>query len=456
MKKAIAGLLCGTMLSSFILCGCTKATETTETTASSSTSESQTETTAAETTAPTETKADPEVNADNMAKVAEIFKPKNNTGKEIIDLYPSGIKGNARYFVDDEGALTFLYSGLGNTASFEVKLESGRQSVDVTFYIGYNGKYLNGYGTAGVRELEKFIDDVIEGKDEYIEYLQKDALPAYADNIKKDLPIVYSRFIAAADKAFPELGLKLEDLGLDLGSKYRSVDPTQPLTNEPVIKKDITFKNGISSDKKTTWTGYMFNAVGTLGGMKRKDYRMAYGQVSSSMLTPSDYVSYTVTGKKLTNLFYYHMFNSSKFDESLSINVQDKSTKKKKNVTSYMTYSYEQKVNSKKSYLYTVTISAKPGQYDKVFASKAAFKKYAKADLFVMKKGSGSSAWGKKANISKLKKSFKSDKCTYYTKDQILDLFWERHEAMLQSLDTGMVLMDTNLADAGINWKKSA
>ena len=93
MKKAIAGLLCCTMLSSLILCGCTKATETT---VSSSATESQTETTVTETTAPPETKADPEVNADNMAKVAEIFKPKNNTGKEYIDLYPSGIRGDAR------------------------------------------------------------------------------------------------------------------------------------------------------------------------------------------------------------------------------------------------------------------------------------------------------------------------------------------------------------------------
>ena len=455
MKKAIAALLCSTMLSSFILCGCTKATETSVT---SSETESQTETTSEETTAkPAETtKPDPEINSDNLSKVAEAFKSKNNTGLELIDLYSSGIRGNGRYFMDESGALTIIYYGLNNSSSFEVKLEPGRQSVDVSFYIGYNGKFLNGYGTAGVRELEKFIDDVIAGNDEYIEYIQKDALPDYSESIKKDLPIVYSRFIAAVNTAFPELGFKIEDLGIEPGSKYSSVDPTQPLSNEPVIKNDLAFKNGISSDKKTTWTTYMFNAIGTLGGMKGKDYRSAYGQRSSSMFTPSDYVQYSTSGKKLTNLFYYHMYDSSKYSESLSINVDDKSTKKKKNVTSYMTYQYEQKVNSKKSYLYTVTISAKPGQYDKVFASKASFKKYAKADLFVMKKGSGSSAWGKKANISKLKKSFKSDKCTYYTKDQILDYFWERHEAMIQSLDTGMVWMDTSLADVGINWKKSA
>lgn len=61
--------------------------------------------------------------------------------------------------------------------------------------------------------------------------------------------------------------------------------------------------------------------------------------------------------------------------------------------------------------------------------------------------------WTKKADINKLKKNFEADKCTYYTKDQILDYFWDHHEAILKSMDNGMVWLDTNLTDMGVNWK---
>ena len=40
-----------------------------------------------------------------------------------------------------------------------------------------------------------------------------------------------------------------------------------------------------------------------------------------------------------------------------------------------------------------------------------------------------------------------------YTKDEILDMIWEHLENYFNSMDDGMVMLGTNLADAGINWK---
>ena len=106
-------------------------------------------------------------------------------------------------------------------------------------------------------------------------------------------------------------------------------------------------------------------------------------------------------------------------------------------------------------YHYSVDIKAKPGEYGKVFESKESLKKYASVHLNITnKKGAYTNAWGKKANIDKLKKSFEADGCTYYTKDEIIDKLWEHHENFLASMDYGLATMDTSLADIGVNWKK--
>ena len=106
-------------------------------------------------------------------------------------------------------------------------------------------------------------------------------------------------------------------------------------------------------------------------------------------------------------------------------------------------------------YSYHVTIKAKPGQYDKVFESKESLKKYVTVDFFITNKnGTGTSAWGKKANISKLKETLAKEGCTYYTKDEVIDRLWEHHENFLESIEFGMNDIDLSLADIGVNWKK--
>ena len=46
--------------------------------------------------------------------------------------------------------------------------------------------------------------------------------------------------------------------------------------------------------------------------------------------------------------------------------------------------------------------------------------------------------------------------CTFYTKAEMIDIFWSHYERMLQSMDNSLAVMDTSLADAGFNWKKKS
>ena len=290
----------------------------------------------------------------------------------------------------------------------------------------------------------------------------------HKEEIKKDLPILYSRFIKIADNAFPELGLKLEDLGINLGSKYRTTDPAQKMSMDVVITKTLDYKNGISTEGKNPWTEYYYNAVGVMGNMTRKDWRTAYCQNSSAMLKPGDYVQYVAglipfdkAKKKYAGIYYVSpKANDNDVSEQLLINIDDTSTKKTKKITVTMQYLFDLKEISVgkgsvlPKYRYSVDIKAKPGEYGKVFESKESLKKYASVHLNIAnKKGAYTNAWGKKANIDKLKKSFEADGCTYYTKDEIIDKLWEHHENFLESMDYGLATMDTSLADIGVNWK---
>jgi len=465
MKKLVTKLLCGVLLSSVMLCGCSQVAETTMT----SGTESQTEATTTETEpAPVETTARPEINADNMKKVADLYASKEPEGKNAVPVYVDGVKGSGSYFVDN-GTLCFGYS-LNNGTKLEVRLTSGKRSADILFDVVYKeDQRLYGHGDAVIDNIEKIIDDLIDDTASYITYSNRSAFVDHKEEIKKDLPILYSRFIKIADNAFPELGLKLEDLGINLGSKYRTTDPAQKMSMDVVITKTLDYKNGISTEGKKPWTEYYYNAVGVMGNMTRKDWRTAYGQNSSAMLKPGDYVQYVAglipfdkAKKKYAGIYYVSpKANDNDVSEQLLINIDDTSTKKTKKITVTMQYLFDLKEISVgkgsvlPKYRYSVDIKAKPGEYGKVFESKESLKKYASVHLNIAnKKGAYTNAWGKKANIDKLKKSFEADGCTYYTKDEIIDKLWEHHENFLASMDYGLATMDTSLADIGVNWKK--
>ena len=459
MKKLVSGLLCGVMLTSVILCGCKQTTET-----ETSVTEAPTTTTTAE-TEPVQTTVDdrPEINVDNMIKVSELYASKEPDGAHAVTVKSDAIRGNAYYHTTKDGAVNFTYSTSPAT-SITASIMSGKRTMNVTLSLCFKNMKTNMLitGDTPIDGMESFIDAVIANDKEKFYIYNDMSLDAYAEQIKKDLPILYSRFIAYADQAFPELGLKLEDLGVRLGSKYRSVDYTQTTSMEKSVTNPLTYTNGVSSDKKKVWTEFYYNAVGKFGGMTGKGWHSAYGDQSASMLTPSDYVQYSATNKKYGEMLYHKMTADAKEPaESFWIYVNNTSTKKKKKISVSMRYELEQKEISlgkgiiTYKYMYFVTISAAPGQYNKVFASKESLKKYVKVTLLLSnKKGKITTLSEKKAFTSKIKKSFEADGCKYYTKDDLVDILWDHHENFLASLDHGLSGMGTSLADIGVNWKK--
>ena len=461
MKKLVTKLLCGVLLSSVMLCGCNQAAETT----ASSETESQTEATTTA-TEPVQTTVDdrPEINVDNMMKVTELYNSKQPDGTNAESIMADGLRGSAMYHVTD-GALHFSYhSSYGSSISTAIM--SGKRTMEVTLSLVFKGLNTNILltGQTSIDGMESFIDSVIANDKEKFHIYNDMTLDAYAEQVKKDLPILYSRFLVYADQAFPELGLKLEDLGVRLGTKYRSVDYTQTTSMEKTVANPLTYKNGISTDKKKkVWTEFYYNAVGKLGGMTGKGWHSAYGERSTSMLTPNDYVQYSANDKKYGEMLYHKSTDVNEPGEDFRISISNTSTKKKKKISVSMYYELTQKDISlgkgvyTSKYRYWVEITAAPGQYNKVFASKESLAKYAKVDLFVRNnKGTGISAYAKKTSAEKLKSAFEADGCTYYTKEQIIDLLWERHESFLSSLDYGLSGMGTSLADIGVNWKKTA
>lgn len=460
MKRSIAVLLCGVLLSSVIFGGCNKPVET-SLTEESATSMTEAETTAETSeTAPAETTpSSPDINMDNLLKISELYASKEPEGKHFVSTYADGIRGGASYSVSTDDVY-FNYSSVNGGVSMDMHFKRATRSVNLTFDLQYGNARYYGVGYCGIDDVETLVDEIAAGKTDRCQMHDDSAREKYAESIKKDIPIMYSRFITLADKAFPELGLGIEDIGIDLGDRYRSVDAKEALTTEPVVTKTMTFKNGYCSSKKKLWTEYYYNAIGKLTNAKSGTWHSVYGQDSSYMLSSGDYVQYSSSNKNSGQLYYQHItIQDDKNDlESLNIDVYKKN---KKSISTSLIYRYEQKTFSLGrgivgfKYCYYITISAKPGQYNKVFASKEAFKKNAKVELIVFNsKGVGKSAWTKKANINKLKKNFETDGCTYYTKAQILDKFWDRHEGMLESIDKGMVWLDTDLKDIGINWKK--
>ena len=405
MKLFLSKLLCGILLSSVMLCGCNRITETTV--PSTSDTESPTSATTVAETEPVPTESDPEINVDNMMKVADLYASKQPEGKFAVEIYADGVRGNGFYSVHN-GVLNFGYS-FENGSRFDIRISSGKRIAKISIDLIYkDGKRLYGEGDTGIETFEKLIDDLVADNAPYVSYLEKSALDSYSENIKKDIPIMYSRFIVLADKAFPELGLKLEDVGINLGTKYRNVDPTQLMSMEPSVTKTLEYKNGVSTKGKKLWTDYFYNAVGVMGGTTRKDWRSVYGQSSATMLNQSDRMQFVAgrpsSGKKYAVLYYYTMDNTENGEsEEFSVQIDDASTKKTKKVNVSLAYELKMKQVSvgkgvtAPKYSYWVSIKAKPGQYDKVFASKESLKKYASVDLFVRnKKGIGVSAWGKK------------------------------------------------------------
>ena len=450
MKKITSLFLCGVMLTSFVLCGCQKPAETADT-GSSETSES--------TTVSTEP-AQPTANMDNYAKVTEFF---NGNGAKAIYIYPDGIRGGAQFFLINVGGgetNVFTYtSNNGDSIKLTFNIKTATVDIDFDLKNYSDGACFTGKSTSkqiGFDDIESFIDDLVENKDGVYEASDRSALNYCADKVKNDIPIYYSRLIACADKAFPEIGLDLEDLGLDLGDKYRAVDPTQASTTEYVAKNECKFVDGICTDCGKIWPEYMYKINTKFDKRHPKDdWHAVRGQKSSVMFdSGKDYVEFSSSQPTYMQLVYEHedSVNGVEYVENCAI-IQ---TQRDEGLFTSMAFSLKVKEDEQKNgaaamyrFSYWVTIEPKSGKLDEALSSFEAFKKNATVQLRMLQPDGSS----KEVSDEDVKYLFGRDGSTFYTKDEILEKFWDDRVVIFSSIDASLKWYDTSLTEAGIKWK---
>ena len=381
-------------------------------------------------------------------------------GRSALWLYADGVRGNGTLnFM--EKTINFAYTTCdGQDLDINISLEKNTVSLTMDLVYGDERFYVSGYDyPIGMKDIEKNIDDMIAGTPDTFTIYSDSALATHGEDVKKDIAIMYARLIAMSDNAFPELNLTMEDSGIDLGDKYRSVDPTDSLSMEIVITNEHKFEKGICSDCGMVWTEYFYDTIHELDEYGSEDWSSVYGQRTDSMINGVDYVQYISHGKDMAELLYHPLGDSFQISNDCSIMIYDTGD----GIDVSIEFSLEEgkfELEGQSGvyadrFRYYLTVSAAPGEYDKVFASKEAFIDAVEAECYISDPETHTSidAW-EELTEEEIKKMIEDvDDCVYYTKDDVIDLVWERHENFLESLDRGMIWLDTSFEDIGINWK---
>ena len=454
MKKIVAIILCSVMTSSTLLCGCSKSKEEKETSKTESVTETEERKDTDETEVQTEEsesetqKISLELNDENIKKVSDYYSSidTENDGEAV---FFEGIRGSGHIHMDEDD-FYIVYDSLDyDRIELRIDWKTGMSSLtfdldfdDETSFYGRDDRELDG--------LEEAMDNLIRDLSPF-ELYNDSALSEHKEEIKKNLPIMYARLITLADNAFPELGLGLKDMVPGFCDKYRAIDPTQLTSEEVEVTNDHQFVNGVCSDCGMEWTEYFYDAVGQV---KRIDegQRSMTGQDSAAMVELGDYVQCTpVTGSD-ADIYYHH----KEIDNDKHINNTEMFTVYISNYDSpaiEFGYSYEQGMYADVKFSYYINFSADPGECDKIFESKEAFTEYAEVFLIISEKGGDDILAWETMSEDEIQAMFESSGNTYYTKEAIIDRFWEYHENYLASMDNAMVWLDTTLEDAGVNWK---
>ena len=461
MKKIVAIILSGIMLSSTALCGCSKSkdgkdTSKTESQAEESVTEFKESENAGKTESQTvasesEKGSGPALNEENIKKVSDYYAS-IDTDNDGETAYFEGIRGMAFIRVNED-TLYVVYDSL-DYDRIELRIDWKTGEVDFTYDLDFGDTSYYGQDDLYLKDLEELMDKLI--KDPKSAKLSNDsALSEHEEEIKKDLPIMYARMITLADNAFPELGLGLKDMVSGFGDKYRTIDPTQLASKEVEVTNEHEFVDGFCSDCGMAWTEYYYDVVGQFMHVDfGNGQHTVSGQDSATMMESSDQVQYSADSKKSADMYYHH----KEIDNDRHINNTEMCRvfvdTHSKVIETSVEYSYEQGAHASVTSEYFIKFSARPGEYDKVFESKEVFKKYAEITLNISKEDGTyiSDAFGTTSE-AEIRKILEDAGHTYYSEDEIVDRFWEHRENFFASLDNGMVWMKTTLADIGLNWK---
>ena len=236
---------------------------------------------------------------------------------------------------------------------------------------------------------------------------------------------------------------------------------TTAASEETPIQKMVTnehkFENGACKDCGMLWTDYYYETLSKLDKDNSGEWKSVYGPTSDAMLNNGDYVQFYSSDLDVSGI-HYQCMDARPVSEGLDVGI----SKDGKKTTAYISWELAQGsypiepgvINYK--FRYCIDITADAGDFDKAFESKEAFAKSCNICLFVWEEGKsyGTDVWSSMKEDD-IKKMFEGQEdCTFYTKEQMIDMFWSHYANMLQSIDNSLIMMDTSLADAGVNWKK--
>lgn len=445
MKKIVALLLSGVMLSSLVLCGCTpKETE------AQNTSVSVVESTEVGFNNPANM-----LNEENVEKAQKYCVSVDPEGDDGIPVFIDGIRGSGSTMVDDK-LVHFNYQSLdGDNLDINVHRDTGEVSfsIDMKYrdecYAADASFYLGGF--------EEFFDKVCADPAS-VEPYNKSALNTNLDDLKNDFPIIFSRIIAFTDVAFSDAGLGFRDLGIDFGDKYRAIDPKQRTSKEVEITNEHQFENGICTDCGITWVEYYCGLVFKFAKPVVNLGKITIpGQKSPSMLSPVDEVTYFEDSGCNAGMCYHHVETDNdagiKKDDYCNIYITHYGSTE---IEIHYLYRQQKFSTGGKCYTYYVIIQTKPGELDKVFESKESLKNHLKdCDLAINPEGQNIETVYvvNKFAEEQVGPMMEADGLTFLTKDEIIDRFWDLRSAFFTSLDNGMLWMKTSLKDFGFNWK---
>ena len=445
MKKIVALLLSGVMLMSLVLCGCTPK-ETEETVQNSS----QEETTEAGFEAPGN-----RLNEDNVRKAQEYCASVDPDGDEGVSVYIDGIRGSGSTFIDDRLVFFNYTSSEGDMFSINVMRDTAEVSFSIymmyedTGYAVNSDFYLGGF--------EEYFDKVCADPGSVDPY-NNSSLDTHLDDLKNDFPIHFARMVAFSDEALSGIGLGLKDLGIDLGDKYRNMDPRQLTSKDVDITNEHKFENGFCTDCGMAWTEYYYEVVGKFShsDLGNGQYSTT-GQDSASMLSRTDQVQYSADGENYGSMYYHH----SDIDNDKGISKSDwcyiSVYTRKKNIGIEVQYDYEMEKFSAggSTYRFSLTFSSGSGELDKVFESKESFAKCVKVSLDIFSREPDKDVFDALETMKEddIRQMMEADGLTYCTKDDLINRFWDLRVNFFTSLDNGMVWMKTSLKDFGFNWK---
>lgn len=390
-----------------------------------------------------------------LKNVSEFYDSKEPDGQIFLQRYVEGMRGSASFHPDCFGCVSFGYKDtFGNGITLYINKETDKVSVEADVRYTDSEFFING-PEIELDEIESYIDDLIEGKAEYEAY-DESALEQNADDLKKDLAIIYSRLIVFSDNAFPELGLTLEDYGIDLGDKYRNANPGELLSTEHSVCNDHVFENGYCTDCQMYWSEYLRNALFEYFGREYDEGTniMAYGQCTPGMLNDGDEVLYRSSKPDTAILEYSSYDRNTGIKKDFYINISKNKSGKDIAIIRYDFGQCEVSENNMRlhKYNYNFQIVREPSDIMDLFTVKDSFKTAAYPEFTVLEEGGEYTQGWEKYTDAELMTMTQADGGTYYDRDEFLDMAWEDMKVMIPAIDKGMIWFDTSLEDMGIEY----